>query len=475
MFSNSKIKVSTLALLVSFITVLVYLPVLQNDFVNWDDNLFVYENTHIQSIDIEFFKWMFTTFLSELWAPLTWLSHATDYAIWGLTPSGHHLTSIMFHGLNTFLVVILVARLVYYVTGRNLEPPDNRINRHPYHTALITGITTGFLFGLHPLHVESVAWVSERKDVLYSFFFLLSILSYVNYTSFEKQNQKILYYSLSLICFIFSLMSKAMAVTLPAVLIILDFYPLKRLDFKSLFISHRKVLIEKIPFFALSLALLVVTVIANKAEEGIVSPELLTLDYRILVAFRAIGFYLFKMIWPTDLVPLYPYPSEISVFMIEYAASIILFFAVTAFCVYSWRKQKVWSAVWIYFLVTLLPVLGIIQIGIKEAAADRYTYLTSLGPYLLIGLGAARLFEKNKRTNIGSITKRLSCIILLIIISASLSYLTINQIRIWKNSITLWNKMIQVYPDSSHIAYYNRGKAFEASGNYIQAIENHQN
>src|SRR4030042_6349989 len=328
----NKKKLLAVAFLVALITFFVYLPALQNGFVNRDDQMYVYENQHIRYINIEFFKWMFTTFHASNWHPLTWFSHAIDYAIWGLNPLGHHLTSIIFHGLNTFLVVILIIRLMNYAQYKALSPilPNGRqagpsIEGGELHTPssplerglspVIAGAVTGLLFGLHPLHVESVAWVSERKDVLYAFFFLLSILSYLRYTSLhphphpsrERAIEESLpspcgrghggggiNYILCLLFFILSLMSKPMAVTLPVVLLILDFYPLGRLEFKSAFISQRKILIEKIPFLILSIASSVVTILAQKAEGGIQPPDFIPFAERVWILIRALGFYLAK-------------------------------------------------------------------------------------------------------------------------------------------------------------------------------------
>ena len=208
-------KAWIIALSVALLTVLVYLPALQNDFVNWDDDIHVYENDRIQSIDFKSLKWMFISYTyAGNWYPLTWLSYAIDYSLWGLNPMGYHLTNIIFHGLNTFFVVLIIMRLIEIAGVKEtpfFTPEQDRLQIR----ALTTAAVTGFLFGLHPLHVESVAWVSERKDVLYAFFFLLSIFSYLKYKAPSAQKKKTLYYALCLIFFVFSLMSKPMAVTLP--------------------------------------------------------------------------------------------------------------------------------------------------------------------------------------------------------------------------------------------------------------------
>jgi len=485
---NSKVslyntKVWTVAFLVALLTVLVYIPALQNYFVNWDDNLYVYGNPYIQSIDFESLKWMFTSFHASNWHPITWLSHSIDYAIGGLNPIGHHLTSIIFHGLNTFLVVILIVRLLNYMP----EKISNRSssNNWNYQSSLITGAVTGLLFGLHPIHVESVVWVSERKDVLFAFFFISSILSYLKYTSSKLQNPSKSHfnkgrnrlatrgieginYSLCLLFFILSLMSKPMAVTLPVVLIILDFYPLGRLDFKSAFASQRRVLVEKLPFLSLSVASSVITVIA---QQSAIKPfETHHLGERFLIALRALSFYLLKMLWPTELSPLYPYPSKVSFLNIEYMGTFILVICITAFCIWSWKRQKVFSAIWAYYVMTLLPALKIIQVG-GEATADRYTYLPSLGPFLLVGLGTLWVWNK---FNIGKHMTTINItffIISFIFTALLLSFLTIKQTKIWKDSLTLWNHALKLFPNDVPRAYYKRAEIYQKLGNYKQALD----
>ena len=422
---------------------------------------------------------MFTTFHASNWHPLTWLSHAIDYAIWGLNPVGHHLTSIIFHGLNTFLVVNLTIRLVNYAKTKTDVNIENI--RHFYNSPIIAGVITGLLFGLHPIHVESVAWVAERKDVLYAFFFLLSLLSYLKYIPSQKQEStghsspitRHQWYSLCLLFFILSLMSKPMAVTLPFILIILDIYPLGRLDLKSAFTSQYKVSIEKIPFLSLSLVSSVITILAQKSGEAMASSEIHPLIERFLVGIRALCFYLIKMFRPIDLAPLYPYPAKVSFFTIEYTGSVILVLSITVFCIYSWKKQKIWPAAWAYYLVTLLPVLGIVMVG-EQAAADRYTYLPSLGPFLLIGVGLAQLIEKSIHRKHNTIFRKLSAIILMTTILLLLSNLTIKQTRIWRDSMTLWNSELRIFPDSAYKAFCNRGKAFADSGNYQKAMEDYE-
>ena len=377
---------------------------------------------------------------------------------------GHHLTSVIIHGMNAFLVVMIVICLISFVRREYVS--EGRDNEH---APLIAAFITGLLFGIHPLHVESVAWVSERKDVLCAFFFLLSIFSYLRY-AFPRSNEASAgggagrkYYVYSLILFMMALMSKPMAVTLPVILIILDMYPLERLDLKKAFSSHRKVLIEKVPFVALSIASSVLTVIAQHEVKAMMSMSRYSFADRFWIAIKALGFYLVKMVYPVNLAPLYPHPSNISVFTLEYFGSFMLVLGITAFSVFRWKKVKLWFMLWAYFLVTLLPVIGIIQVG-EQAAADRYTYLPGLGPMLLAGLGGLWLWRRfaSDRIKISIVAG------FVIMILTLLSIMTTGQIQVWKDSISLWNRELSLY--SSAIAYNNRGEAYSISGEYVKAI-----
>jgi tetratricopeptide (TPR) repeat protein len=471
MFKNKNLLI--VSFLVSFITILVYLPTLQNDFVNWDDPYYVYENKHIQSLNLRFVNWIFKTFHAGNWHPLTLLSHAMDYALWGLNPLGHHLTSIIFHGLNTFLVFIIVTHLLNCFDDKRQGTLIIKNKKISFNLSLLAPVTTALIFGIHPLHVESVSWISERKDVLCAFFFLLAILSYLSYTYSEVGKRKKSYF-LCLSFFIFALMSKPMAVTLPVVLIIMDIYPLERLKVKQLFTLQRRVLIEKIPFFALSLFSLIITMLAQQSVSAIKPLKSLVLGDRILMAFRGICFYLYKILWPRDLAPLYPYPMKITFFMFDYFVSIAMVLIVTVFSIYLWRKQKIWFTVWAYYLITLLPVLGIVQVG-DQAAADRYTYLPSLGPFILIGIGTTKLIGKALNEQHEFVFKKIIIIVLILLTPfVMLVDVTIKQEKVWKDSITLWKREIALFPDNTEQAYYNLGNAYMSRGLTNQAIKQYQ-
>jgi hypothetical protein len=446
---------------IALLTLLVYLKALQNDFVTWDDDVYVFQNPHILSLDLTFLSWAFFDFYSYNWHPLTWLSHAVDYALWGLNPLGHHLTNIVLHAANTLLATLLMVRLLEVGRG---EMPRNELPTFLNEWAILVAAgTTGLLFGLHPVHVESVAWVSERKDLLCALFFLMSMLSYMSYVS----NRTYKAYSLALGFFVLALLSKPMAVTLPIVLLILDWNPFDRIrTLKTL----RPALVEKIPFILLSLGSSIVTVLAQRAGGAIISTEEVSLPERLLVAVRSLIVYLKNMAWPWNLAAFYPYPQNISLLSVEYLSAIILVIGITAACLMYRKKRKVWLSVWGYFVVTLIPVLGVVQVG-GQSMADRYLYLPSLGPFLLVGLGAAWMWG-----TAGNLKKRgpmlkLICGATAAFAFAFLIYSTSEQIGIWKNGFVLWNDVIEKQPGRVPVAYNNRGTEFMKMGRLDKAVE----
>ena len=463
-----------LATSVSLITFIVYLSTLHHEFVEWDDAQYVVENFHIRSIDWTLVKWAFSAFHAGNWHPLTWISHALDYALWGLNPLGHHLTNVILHAVNTFLVVLLIKELLT-VAGRTAIN-TGRSEFLSERTILVAAGTTGFLFGLHPLHVESVAWVAERKDLLCALFFLLSIIAYTKYVgrlSCEASPEKSSswsyrrHYLVALGFFILALLSKPMAVSLPCVLLILDWYPFNRIRSRKTLLTAG---IEKLPFIALSILSSVLTILAQRAGGAIVSMDSAPLPTRILVGVRSLMVYLGKTVVPLNLSPFYPYPKDASTMSWEYLVAIVLTIGITLLCLVMVKKQKLWLSVWSYYVVTLIPVIGIVQVG-RQAMADRYTYLPSLGPFLILGLAvawASRLANAvpQRRTIIKSMST-----VLTLFVFVAMTYLTFHQIGIWKNSIRLWTYVVEQRPERIQLAYYFRGLAYENMGQFEQAIE----
>lgn len=448
-FPDKRAVVWGAALVVACITFLVYLPALQNDFINLDDDVLVYENQHIKSIDLRLLRWAITDVSTGLWHPLLWLSFALDYATWELNPAGYHLTNIILHAVNTFLVFILVIRF--------LEAGSNDKEK-PHKRPIIAGIVTALLFGVHPMRVESVAWIAERKDVLYAFFYLLSLLVYLRYASANSKK----YYLLCLVFFVLSLMSKPMAVSLPIVLLILDFYPLKRLGGSE---KVREVLIEKLPFLLLSLLLSAATVWIHPLGGGLQAEdmEIFSPQARVFAAVRLYLFYLMKITLPFNPAPIYPPLLRSGLFSFEGIGAFIGVAGLILFSIWLLKRSKMLSAVWFYYLATLLPVMG--QVG-AQSMASRYTYLPSLGPLLLIGIGTATLFERYLRKE-----HRFILITALLLPISIFVIKTTRHIGIWKDPITLWSHEIKRFPASRHEVYRNRGAAYYKLGYYQHAIE----
>ena len=465
------------AVAVSLMTFLVYLPSLGNTFLSWDDGIYVTENSATQKLDRAFFRWAFTAFHAANWHPLTWISHALDYAVWGLNPLGHHLTNNILHAVNTFLVVLLVVKLMEACKPASLQA--GKLTSSHYSPLIVAGVT-GLLFGIHPIHVESVAWVSERKDLLCALFYLLSVMAYMKYAArlsqrAESKEQRA-YISmpyapgplLSALCFfILALMSKPMAVSLPVVLLLLDWYPFGRIRSVKTFLSA---LTEKIPFIAFSLVSSVLTILAQKSGGAMGMMEIVPLSSRLLVAAHSLVAYLGKMIVPVKLLPFYPYPKSISLFSLEFFPALVLAIGITAVCIVRAKKQKIWLALWGYYVVTLVPVLGIVQVG-TQAMADRYSYLPGLGPSLLTGLLTAWAYEKVNTLRKGERVVSLLSATAVLLMVASMIYLTIRQIEIWKNDLSMWDHIIYKEPEGVSMAYYNRCKLRQEMHQLDKALE----
>lgn len=428
-------------LIAAAIAFIAYLPALQNGFVNWDDQACVYENPNIRSIDGPFFRYAFTAVVNSNWHPLTVISYAVDYSLWGLDPLGYHLTNNIFHSLNAFLVAIVAVRLVSLAGSTGT-------------TVFFTGLISALVFGLHPLRVESVAWIAERKDVLSGFFFLLSVYSYLRYAASSGRGP----YIFSIIFFMLALLSKPMAVTLPVVLLILDYYPLARLG------DAKKALIEKLPFFLLATLLSAVTLWAQGAAEAIAPLDAYPLQVRIYTAVTAYAFYLYKMILPAGLVPFYPRALEPAFLSFKFIGSLGLLVSITFFAVMKAGRSRACLSAWLFYIVTLLPVSGLVQVG-SQAAADRYTYIPGLALTILFSAGAALLAKRFA----GESPVRLLTI-LSAVLSIVLGYLTVRQTGVWKDSVALWSHEIMVYPDEAPIGYTNLGLAYKELGDHDKAV-----
>jgi tetratricopeptide (TPR) repeat protein len=421
------------------VTLAVFWQVNQHSFIKQDDEVYVTENSHLQSgFTPDVLRWAFSTTYAEFWHPLTWLSLMLDYQLYGLNPAGYHLTNLILHIFSTLLLFWLFNRM----TG-----------------ALWKSAFVAALFALHPLHVESVAWIAERKDVLSAFFFMLTLCFYVYYT----EKPVIRRYLLVVFSFVCALMSKPMVVTLPLILILLDYWPLSR--FRIGIDSHKGNLIlwqlkEKAPFFILSAVFSVITLYAQYKPSAILIP----LKYRLANALVSFATYLEKIFWPFDLAILYPYPSTEQIPLWPVLGSALLIFVISAAVIAAVKRFPYLLVGWLWYVITLLPVIGIIQIGV-HLRHDLYTYLPSIGITFGLAWGIESLI-KNKK------------IIRKILFPAAIVSLSImslfswQQCGYWKNNTELWNHTFKVTKDNvwAHIffsyALSKEGKAEEAIYQY---------
>ena len=459
-------RTAMLALALMLVTLLVFVRALQCGFVDYDDGDYITGNAQVQAgLTWAGVKWAFTTGCASNWHPLTWLSHMLDAQLYGLDPAGHHLTSVALHAMNAGLVFLFLARL----TGATWR-------------SLIVAV----FFALHPLRVESVAWISERKDVLSFCFGMLALLAYSGYVresairnAQPKGNPKPKprsrsggwAYGLALLCFALSLLSKPMLVTLPCVLLLLDYWPLGRMSGVRREVSGKpqgevpwlRLAAEKLPFLMLAIASSVVTFLVQRQGGAVASVTGLPLGARVENSFIAYVRYLFKTVWPADLATLYPHPGHWPSWQV--LAAVLLLLAISTLLV---LRRRVWPFAlvgWLWFVGTLVPVIGLVQVGI-QSMADRYTYLPSVG--LLVAAvwlahdAVARLRAKPAGAALAVVGFAVVC-----------AGLTWRQIGFWKNTETLFGRAVAVTRDN-YLAYNNLGFYLANHGRYAEAITNYQ-
>lgn len=416
-------------------TIAVYWPVSFFDFISYDDPDYVTENAHVrEGINLKNIAWAFTATTASNYHPLTWLSHMTDVQLFGLNPGAHHLTNIFFHLVNVLLLFLIMYRMS---------------------DALWQSFFTAALFGLHPLHVESVAWISERKDVLSAMFWLLTMWSYIRYIARPKLTR----YMLILLCFGLGLLAKPMLVTLPFVLLLLDFWPLNRFNNATGKIPAH-LLWEKLPLLLLVAGSCIVTYHAQQQNEALVSFASLSLPYRVANSVSAYTAYLGKTFWPVHLAVFYPHPGH-EVNWLSAGGSLVSLIAVSFFVIRCRHNMPYLVVGWLWFLGTLVPVIGLVQVG-DQAMADRYTYIPLIG--IFIGLSwAIPHFMKNQRS--GPIAMSAGAGFVLLALMAS----TCNQLLHWRNDLTLFSHAIMV-TENNYFAHHMTGKALSKQGRIQEAI-----
>lgn len=422
--SSNTSRVSLICLLLVLANITVYYQVYTFDFVNYDDPEYVQQNQNIKNgITSESLKWAFTTGYACFWHPLTWISHMLDYQLFGADSAGHHLTSLIFHIVNTLLLFLVLKQMTKVI----------------WPSAFVAA-----LFALHPLHIESVAWVSERKDVLSTFFWFLTMWAYVRYT----HHPRITVYLLMIVFFVLGLMSKPMLVTLPFVFLLLDYWPLSRIRFKNENMrgeySLPRLVTEKVPLFAIALTACAAAYIAQKAGRAIPSGESYTLPIRLANAAISYIQYIVKMVWPVNLAMFYPHPGKDISFLYA-AASALLLLVVTVIVLRFSRNHRYLLTGWLWYIGALVPVIGIVQVG-RHAMADRYTYVTMTGLFIIIAWGIPDLLEKLPHKKI--ILWTFSLIVLSVLaVSAHL------QTRCWRDNITLCENALEV-TDENYRAHF---------------------
>ena len=412
-------------------TLLAYWDVGTFDFVRYDDTDYVTMNPHVQAgITLESTAWAFTSVHASNWHPLTWLSHMLDIHIWGMNPGGHHLSNLLFHAANTLLLFLVF----------------NRMTRCMWQSSVVAA-----LFALHPLHVESVAWVSERKDVLSTFFWVLTMHCHVSYAKSPRFRT----YVPMLLFFVLGLMAKPMLVTLPFVLILMDYWPLNR----NARFPLSKLILEKLPLFAFAGLSSVVTFIVQQHGGAVNSLASYPLSVRIANALVSYASYIGKMIWPVRLAALYPHPGMPSLWQIVGAGILI-----TGICwvVIRNRKKHPYLPVgWLWYLGTLVPVTGLVQVGL-QSMADRYTYVPLIGLFVIGAWGISDFLARFPRRNF-------IFFILALVVFPMLMMITCVQSGHWRNSIALFGHALDVTNDN-YVAHNNMGSALAAKGHLDNAI-----
>lgn len=434
-------KTSGIVLALVLALLVVYAQVGTHEFITYDDPLYVFENHHIRSgLTLKNMTWAFSTMFISNWHPLTWLSHMLDVQIFGLAPAGHHLMNLALHVVNTVMLFLLFQR----ITG-----------------TLLRSAMVAALFALHPLHVESVAWVSERKDVLSTLFWMLSLYFYSHYT----EQHKIMPYLLSLASYTLGLMAKPMLVTLPLVMLLLDYWPLSRTrithqqqHFNTPSDTLQRILLEKLPFLMLAAASSAMTLQAQK--DSISSLTATSMPDRTANALVSSCQYLIKMLWPNDLAVFYPFRESLPLWQPALATAVLA--TITIWVFVKKRSHPYLVTGWAWYLITLVPVIGIVQVGL-QSMADRYTYIPLTGVFIMLVWGIADISARFPRRN-----TLLATLTIILLIATSLA--TWRQVSYWKNSTTLFNHALESTQDN-FMAHYNLGIVLEKSGDFEGALK----
>jgi tetratricopeptide (TPR) repeat protein len=423
------------SLLLSIAVLIIYNNVQYFEFVIYDDRSYITENQIVKSgLTWKGVERAFTTNHLGNWHPVTMISFIFEYEIFRLRAGAYHWNNVLFHILNSLLLFFVFKRIT---------------------NAFWQSLAVAAFFAIHPLHVESVAWISGRKDVLSALFWFLTMYVYVRYA----EQPTLLRYVFVLLSFTLGLMAKPMLVTLPFVLLLLDYWPLNRFSFRQRNQSVSKLIIEKIPLILLSIAASIITFLAQKDSQSVVSLELLSLQTRLSNAFVTYVKYIYKTLWPVDLAVLYPHPGAVP--FDQLLVSIVILIVITVIVLYYIRDYPYLFTGWFWYLGTLIPVIGIVQVGV-QSMADRYTYIPLIGVFIMIAWG------------IPDLTKNWPFKKTVIIVSATVTFFVLMgtswlQVQVWENSMTLFQRAIAVTKQNA-VAHYNLGWVYTRQGNYKEAV-----
>lgn len=426
-------------------TLIAFWPAGKNDFINFDDPDYVSENPIVQKgLTGENIKWAFTEPAISNWHPLTMMSHMLDCQFFGLDPGKHHLTSVFLHAATALLLFLFLRK----ATG-----------------SLWKSLIVAALFALHPLRVESVAWISERKDVLSGVFFMLTLLAYAHYAEKPRKSR----YFLALLFFAIGLLAKPMIVTLPFLLLLLDFWPLRRASFTNARASKTehwplntaplsRLLLEKIPFFALSVASCLLTLWAQKLGGSVKSLSEFPLSLRVENTFISYIRYMGKFFWPDDLAIFYPHPNSWPDWQV--AIAVVLLIGLTVLTLRFLRSAPFLAVGWFWFLGMMIPVIGLVQVGI-QSMADRYTYLPMIGFSIALVWGVSYFLERLKLPALvlgsGAVGAAFACLVV-----------TNKQVRYWRDSEAVYRQALSV-TTSNYTAHANLGIALGNSGKFDES------
>jgi hypothetical protein len=422
------------ALLVGALTLLVFAPTLGNDWVEWDDRDNFGDNPHYRGLGWAQIAWMFTTALKGHWTPFTWLTLGLDYVVWGMNPVGYHLTNLVWHAASAALVLLLAARLL------------PRVWPHASATALRLGAAGAALFfALHPLRVESVAWISERRDVVSGLFYLVTVLAWLTMVERTGADRR-RWWLVALIAYALALLSKSIVISLPLVLLVLDVYPLRRLTAQNWHaLEGRRVLLEKLPFVLMAAAVTILTLASFHGTQASLA------DYppasRLAMVGYSLVFYVWKTVLPTSLSPIYELPWTVRLTDPPFLIAALLVAAAGVAVVLARRRWPAGLAVAVAYAVTLAPVSGVAQSG-PQLVADRYSYLSTLGLALLLGGGVIAVVSGGLGALRPSLVRLgMGAVAAWIVV---LGVLTVVQIQVWRDDRSLWEHALAIDPECAY-------------------------